>query len=202
LVTARTQRDTAVQALEKAIRHRELVHMTAPNDAIVLRLARLSVGSVLNAGDSLIELARLDSDMEAEIYVDPRDVGFIRPGDPVVIKLDPYNYVEHGWASGRVRWISEGTFSIMPTGTGGMLAPSATSTDATQSGTLAQNSLTSPFYKARIAITTADLKNVPPSFRLMPGMTLTADIHVGTRSLLTYLLKDIIRVFDEPMREP
>jgi hemolysin D len=202
LVTAHTQRDAAVQQLEKAARHQDLVRLYAPDDAIVLRLARLSVGSIMQPGDEFIELAKATSEVEAEIYVDPRDVGFIRTGDDTTIKLDPFHFVEHGWAEGKVRWVSEGTFSLPPTGTGGTLDGTSTSPTSTPSATTPQSPLTGPYYKARIAITSLDLKDVPKPFRLVPGMTLTADIHVGTRSLLVYLTRGIVRMFDEAMREP
>jgi hemolysin D len=44
--------------------------------------------------------------------------------------------------------------------------------------------------------------NVPPKFRLIPGMTLQADVNVGTRPLAMYLLSGFLRGFGESMREP
>src|SRR5262249_41137995 len=78
------------------------------------RVAKLSVGSVLQPGDNFIELAMLRSAVEAEIGINPVEIGFVRPGDRAIVKLDPYNYVEHGWAEGKVRWISEGTYTTPP----------------------------------------------------------------------------------------
>ena len=59
-----------------------------------------------------------------------------------------------------------------------------------------------PYYKARIEITSVQLKAVPQGFRLIPGMTLTADIQVGTRSVFMYLVKGVVRGVGEAMREP
>ena len=180
LVTARNQRDTAVQQLEKATRHRDLVRLTAPEDAVVLSLAKLSVGSVLKEGDPLVNLAPLESPVEAEAHISPRDVGFIRPGDPVKVKLDAFDFTVHGTADGTLRWISEGAFSTDP--------------DTAQP--------TNPYYKVRVALTRVDLRNVPSEFRLIPGMTLQADIHIGTRSVLMYFVEGALRGMDEAMREP
>jgi HlyD family secretion protein len=180
LVTARGQRDTALQQLDKATRHRDLVRMTAPEDAVVLKMAKLSVGSVLNVADQLISLAPLRSPVEAQLNISTRDVGFIRPGDPVKIKLDAYNFVEHGSAEGTVRWISEGSF--------------ATDDETNQPAT--------PYYKVRVALSKVDLRNVPEGFRLIPGMTLTGDVHIGTRSVLMYLVEGAVRGLGEAMREP
>jgi len=205
LITARTNHDTITQQLEKAVKHDELVRLVAPDDAMVLRIAKLSVGSVVQPTDTLIELALLRSPLEAEIYIDPRDIGFVRPGDNTTLKLDAYHFVEHGWAEGRLRWVSQGTFITPTQGTGGMMVPGGTSpgngvampTSASETGqTIA------PFYKARVTITKADLKNVPADFRLVPGMTLSADVHVGTRSAFWYIVRGAVRGFSEAMREP
>jgi hemolysin D len=181
LVTARNQRDAALQQLEKAVRHQDLVRLTATEDAVVLQMAKVSVGSVLKGGDALLYLAPLNSPLEAEIRISPQDVGFIRVGDPVKVKLDSFNFIEHGMVSGTVRWISEGAFTIDDTNN--------TPTQA-------------PYYKVRVALTDTNLKNVPAGFRLIPGMTLTADIHIGTRSILMYLLNGAVRGAQEAMREP
>ena len=61
LVTARGQRDTASQQLEKATKHKDLVRLEALEDAVVLKMSKLSVGSVLKEGDPLMYLAPLDS---------------------------------------------------------------------------------------------------------------------------------------------
>ena len=179
LVTARNQRDAALQQLDKATKHKDLVRLVAPEDAMVLKMAKLSVGSVLNAADPLLYLAPLHSPVEVEAHFLSRDVGFIRPGDPVKIKFDAYNYFEHGSAEGTVRWISEGAFTVDE-----------------------NNTPTDPYYKVRIALTNVDLHNVPEGFRLIPGMTLTADVHIGTRSILMYLVEGAVRTMSEGMREP
>jgi len=55
----------------------------------------------------------------------------------------------------------------------------------------------------RAAVSTVTMfRNVPSKFRLIPGMTLEADLKVGTRSVAVYLLSGIMRGFSEAMREP
>ena len=181
LVTARNQRDTARQQLEKALRKKDLVRLTASEDSVVLRMAKLSVGSVLKDAEPLMYLAPLNSPVEAEVRIAPRDIGFIRPGDPVKIKLDAFDFVEHGMVKGTISWISEGAFMV----------------DERTGQPTAE-----PYYKARVALTDTNLRSVPNGFRLIPGMTLTADVHIGTRSILTYLVSGAVRHFSEAMREP
>jgi hemolysin D len=204
LIGARTLYDNVVQQLEKALKHDQLSQMVAPDDAIVLRIAKLSVGSIVQPTDTLVELALVRSPLEAEIYVDPRDIGFVRSGDDTALKLDAYHYIEHGWAEGKLRWVSPGTFISPSTGTGGTIVPGGTAGNGVSMPTSASESgqLIAPFYKARVAITQVKLKNVPRDFQLVPGMTLTADVHVGTRSLFWYLARGAMRGMNESMREP
>jgi len=179
LLTARNSLDNAREQLAKAIKHQDLVRLEAPEDVVVLKLAKLSVGSVLKQGDPLVNLAPLRSPMEAEVHIAARDVGFVRHGDATTLKLDAFNFVEHGTGEGKVRWISEGAFTLDD-----------------------NNNTVDPYYKARIVVTAVELHDVPDSFRLIPGMTLTADIQVGTRSVFMYLIRGLVRGISEAMREP
>jgi hemolysin D len=179
LLTARNTRDGAREQLAKALKHKDLVRLEAPDEAVVLKLSKVSVGSVLKEGDALIELAPLRSPVEAELHIAARDIGFIRAGDAATLKLDPFHFIEHGTAEGKVRAITDGAFTTDENG----------------------NSV-DPYYKARIQITSLHLKDVPKEFRLIPGMTLTGDIQVGTRSLFMYLVRGVVRGVREAMREP
>ena len=126
----------------------------------------------------LFTLMPLNAPLEAEIHIASRDVGFVRVGDPCTLKIDAFNFVEHGWAEG-VRWISEGAFTVDET-----------------------NKPVEAYYKLRCTVEHNNFRNVPASFRLIPGMTLTADIKVGTRSVAMYMLRGTARGFSEAMREP
>jgi hemolysin D len=146
----------------------------------VLKIAKLSPASVLNAGEPLINLAPLKSPLEAELHVAARDIGYIRVGDDVSIKLDAYNFIDHGLVEGKVHSISEGSFT----------------TDDNNDQTVG------PYYKVYVTLSAITLRNVPPGFRLVPGITLKGDIHIGSRSLFIYLFSGILRGSSEPMRNP
>jgi HlyD family secretion protein len=179
LVKDRNDRDAAVALLLKASKHQDLVRLVAPEPSVVLTLSKLSVGSVLREGESLMTLVPLSSPMEAEVHILARDIGFVRAGDPVSVKVDAFNYYEHGAAQGKISWISEGAFS----------------TDE-------NNKPVEPYYKARIAFTKVDFQDVPKSARLIPGMTLRADVTVGHRSLFRYVMGGFTQGVGEAMREP
>ncbi len=181
LVQKRTARDSAAEQLQKASKNHELVNLKAPVDAIVQRTAKLSVGSVLLEASPMFTLVPIDAPIEAEVSIEARDIGFIRVGDPVAVKLESFNYLEHGYAEGTVRTISEDAFT----------------TAGDDSKTPVR-----PYYKALVVVDKTSMQNVPAGFRLMPGMPLTADIKVGTRTLLSYVSHGITRSLREGMREP
>jgi len=178
LIKNRTTRDSTLEQLTKAQKNQDLVTLRAPSDGIVQQIGKFSVGSVLTESAPLVTLVPLNAKMETEVAIDARDIGFVRPGDPVTLKLAAYDYLEHGHVEGTVRTISEDAFSQ-------------------QAG-----QPTRPFYKATIAIDRTALRNVPDSFRLNPGMPVTANVKVGTRSLLSYIVRGALRTADEAMREP
>ena len=168
LVTARNGLDTAQASLEKALRHHDLVRLSASEPSIVLTVAKVSVGSVLKEGDTLFTLMPVNAPLEAEIRIASRDIGFVRPGDRCVLKIDAFNYMEHGTAEGSIHWISDNAFTTDDNGQ---------PVDA--------------YYKARCGVDAMHFINVPAKFRLIPGMTLQADVNVGTRSVAMYLLGGI-----------
>lgn len=179
LVTAQGTRDSVVAQLTKASRRKDLVRLIAPEDAIVLNRAKVSVGSVLQQGATLLTIMPEKAPIEAEIRIATSDVGFVRSGDPVTLKIDAFEFAQHGFATGTLNWISEGSFSTDEDGK---------SVDA--------------YYKARVLLREMKFTRVPPSFRLIPGMTLSADIHIGERSILGYLVTGATRGLGEAMREP
>jgi hemolysin D len=179
LVTTQNSLDGAMSSYDKAVKHQDLVRWTAAEPSVVLTLGRLSIGSVLKPGDPFITLMPLDTRLEAEIKIASRDVGFIRPGDSCVMKVDAFNSAEHGTAQGKVRWISEGAFTTDDDGK---------PLDA--------------YYKARCSVEDTNFTDVPKNFRLIPGMTLTGDVNVGTRSVGMYLIGGMLKGIREAMREP
>jgi HlyD family type I secretion membrane fusion protein len=186
LVTTRNDLDVTRQNLEKAQKLNDLVSLSAPVDAVVLKVGRVSTGSVATGGGSqsltqepLFTLVPLDAPMEVDVDIAAADMGFIKRGDPVQLKLDAYRFVEHGTAKGVIKTISEGSFIADD-----------------------NNVPTPPYFKARVALTEVRLRNVPADFRLVPGMTLVGDIMVGRRTILSYLVEGVLRTGSEAMREP
>ncbi|MBI3708590.1 MAG: HlyD family type I secretion periplasmic adaptor subunit [Proteobacteria bacterium] len=179
-VTTKRELDSVSESLTKAERRSSLVQLTAPVNAVVLEIANRSLGSVVREAEPILTLVPLDSSLEAEVEIAARDIGLIHPGDPVRVKLEAFPFQRHGTLSGEVRTISEDAFARRTDGGGGG----------------------EPYYRAYIRLTSTELQAVPARFRLIPGMTATAEITTGKRTVLSYLIYPVIRALDESLREP
>jgi hemolysin D len=151
---------------------------------VILEIAKRSTGSVLKEAEPLVTLVPLDAPLEAEVHIDARYVSYVRTGDPVRIKFDAFPFQEHGIAKGRVRTVSEDAF----------VRQSARSSD--------QAAGREAFYDARVLLEDVTLTGVPQDMKFLPGMTLTAEVVFGSRTVMSYLLYPIIRSLDEGLRGP
>ncbi|WP_407174838.1 HlyD family type I secretion periplasmic adaptor subunit [Bradyrhizobium sp. STM 3562] len=180
----------AREQLNKARLRHQLVELRASRDATVLTVAKVSVGSVLQSGDQFITLVPTNAPLEVEANVVGRDGGFVQVGTPVAIKFETFPFSQYGLARGAVRVISADSFTGQDEvkTRSGFVPPKPGSTE--------------PFYRSRITIDNVQLHGVPAGFRIVPGMPVIADIMIGKRTVLTYLLGRIRPVASEAMREP
>jgi HlyD family secretion protein len=181
----------AREQLNKAQLRRQLVELRAEKDATVLTVAHVSPGSVMQSGEQLITLVPLDAPLEIEANISGKDNGFVHLGDPVAIKFDTFQYSQYGMATGHVRVVSPDSFTA---------ADDQRSHSPSAVPIASQSS--EPFYRARIAIDEVKLHDTPPGFHLTPGMPVTADVKVGKRTVLAYLLGRVLPTTQEAMREP
>lgn len=183
LVAAKSNLNAVEQSLAKASKVSDLSTLLAPADAVVLKVGKANIGSVIdpssNNSEPLFTLTPVGGPLEAEIHIKARDIGFIRRGHTVRLKLDAYRFTNHGAATGVVKTISDGTFTTNDDG-----------------------QIVEPYYKARVAITDVRLRNVPSNFRLTPGLTIEGEVLVGRRTIMEYLLGGALRTGSEAMREP
>ena len=179
LTAARKNLQTISEDFSKAERLRELSIVTAPSDAIVLDIANFNPGTVIKSGETMMTLVPLDAPLEASVFIETSEIGYIRQNDTATIKLDTYPFQKFGYLLGELRNIAEDAQYI----------------DTTSGRRLV--------YEGRIRITDmSQMHELPKDFRLVPGMTLAADIKVGTRTVITYITWPLIRVFGESIREP
>jgi HlyD family secretion protein len=175
---------TAKQQLAAAERRRTLVVLRAPADGVVLELGQRSIGSVAKEAEPLVTLVPHNNRLEAEVDVDSSDVAHLRVGDPVRVKFDALPFQRHGTVAGTLRVITENSFQ------------------SDKSAAPDKPEARPAFFRARVALGPVDLNDVPKDFRLIPGMTLAAEIKIGKRSIVSYVLDPVVRLFDESLREP
>jgi HlyD family secretion protein len=108
------------------------------------------------------------------------DVGYIKKGDLVHLKLDAFPFQRHGTLDGTVRTISQDAFKRDVSAKGGLDA----------------------YYLARISFSGTGLRNMVESSLLMPGMTMSAEIVVGKRTIMSYIAWPITKGLNEAIREP
>jgi HlyD family secretion protein len=177
-------------ALAKASRLQTMVRIEAPEDGTVLDVASRSAGSVLREAEPLITILPAGASLVAQIDVGSIDVGHVRQGQAVVVKVDAFPYQQHGTLRGTVRSVAGESF---------------TQSDGAVHGLIEQPASRAPFgafHRVDIDLLDQVMPGLGKEEGLMPGMTLTAEVKVGTRTLLGYFLYPITRGFRESMREP
>lgn len=157
---------------ENVLRHTDL---TSPMDGVVKLVRVTTVGGVLRPGDELMQISPMDDELLVEIKVSPTDVGQIKSGLPVSLRFDAFDSTIFGKVPGVLRYISPDTL--------------------TEQG---QNGQAQTFYRALVAINWQNMHSPTEKVRLQdikPGMTVTADVLTGERSLLNFVFKPITRAF-------
>ena len=177
---------------EKAQLRRNKVLMKAEQDAIVLSISKGSIGSVLNAGTPFMTLIPVGTGLEVEAAVQDADVGYMKLGDKAIIKFDTFPYTQYGGAEAVVSNVSADVFQ-----------PGETGQDmSNRRGAAPLQFREKPFYRVRLKINKYTLHSIPNFFHPTPGLTVTADVHVGKRTAAQYLMNGIVPKLTEGMRDP
>lgn len=121
-------------------------------------------GNVVKPGGLLLEVVPESETMVAETRVNPRDIGHIKVGDNVVVKVLTYDYARYGSIQGKLINLSASTF---------------------------MDKEGKPYYKATISLAQQYVGRGATQKTLRPGMTVEANVQTGSKTLLQYLLKPI-----------
>lgn len=167
--------DQIAEALQKADRLAELSVLTAPRDGTVVSVAPGGPGAVMTEGEAVLALVPSDAGLLAEVTLDSASIGRVAVGDPVRLKIDAFPWRKNGEALGVIESLSP--LSYDPETGGGARHP------------------------LRIRLTGLP-PDLPATMLLTPGMTLTADIEAGTRTVLDFFLDPLARGLSESLREP
>jgi len=172
LVKARTeltQLEEQMVVREDALRRTVL---TSPVRGVVKQIRINTVGGVISPGAPVMEIVPIGSRVLVEARIRPADIGFVQVGQEVVVKLSAYDYGVYGGLKGTVQ-------SISPD----VLGDAEKSLPGAEAG----------YYKAMIRADRSTLRAGDKPLQVLPGMSGSADIRTGERSVLSYLLRPLMK---------
>lgn len=167
-----------------------LLELKASQDGIIKDLATHTVGTVISPGTILMTLVPKDEILRAEVWVSNEDVGFIHLGEPTKIKFASYQFQKYGMVDGNVTTLSADATDNTQQGAGQTAPPNSKAPNGQPSS-----------YRALVDLKAQELLVNGVRHALSPGMQVTAEIHLGTRTILEYLLSPVTGAFQEAGRE-
>ena len=162
------------EELAKATQKSSLQTLVSPVDGVVSQLAVHTVGGVVESTKPIMVVVPSAGALIAEVKILNRDIGFVRAGQAVAIKLEAFPFTRFGTISGRIE--SLGSDAV----------------DDEKMGLI---------YPARVKLDPAARLGRSASVRPAVGMQVTADVRTGKRSILSYLLSPIDEATQEAGRE-
>lgn len=161
------------EELTKARQKSHLQRLVAPVDGTVQQVTAHTVGGVVEAVRPLMVIVPYGT-LTVEAKVLNKDAGFVHQGQNVAVKLEPFPFTRYGTIPGRIKSLS---------------------TDAVDDKKLG------PVYTARVTLLRSTIDRGDHVVSLQPGMTVTADIRTGRRSIMSYLISPIEKARHEAGRE-
>lgn len=166
---------TRTESLTKADQRQSLQRLKAPVSGTINEVSVTTLGEVAEAGQALVTLVPDGEDLVVEALVLNRDVGFVRPGARVVVKLEAYPFTRHGSLDGVVEHVS----------------PDAT-----------VDEVRGLVFPARVRLGGTQLRMAQGGrAMLQPGMAATVEVVTDRRRVIDYLLSPIARAVGTAGRE-
>lgn len=162
------------EELTKATQRNGLQRLRAPVDGTVQQLTVATIGAVIKPADPIMMVVPLNGTLEVEAMIANKDIGHVRVGQEVAIKLEAFSFTDYGTVPGHLVQIS----------------PDAI-----------QDEKQGLIYQARIRLDRSTIDVDGRSMPLAPGLAATADIHTGSRRIISYLLSPLSRRAQEAGRE-
>lgn len=181
------QFDKLAQEVTKQAHRQDLLELKAPQAGVVKDLATHTAGTVVQPGTVLLTLVPQDEILRAEVWVSNEDIGFVREGQPVKLKLAAFPFQKYGMVEGTVEHVSADA-SDNATGNGNSQADPARKSQPL-------------VYKALVALRQMSLEMDEKRFVLSAGMQTNAEIRLGDRTVMEYLLSPVRKAWHEAGRE-
>lgn len=170
----RSQVAVLKQDLIKAREKQRLQNIYAPVDGVVQQMTTHTLSGVVQPAQQLMVIVPIHSALEAEVNILNKDVGFIRNGQDVEVKIDAYPYTRYGTIKGKVVHVSRDSVKDEQIGL---------------------------VFPTQIKLASSALVNDGEGLELQPGMSVVAEITTGDRRIIDYLLSPLREYKAEAMRE-
>ena len=145
----------------------------SPVNGIVQRVLTSTISSVISPGEDLIEIVPIDDALLIEAKIRPIDIGFLSPGQDVIVKFSAYDFAIYGGLNGNLEYIS--------------------------ADTIVNENESYYLIKVRTELNYLDSEN--ERLEIIPGMTASVNIVTGKKSVLDYLLKPVLRAKHNSLHE-
>ncbi len=169
-----SERADALEIKEKLSQRIARLAIRSPVDGVVKGLEVHTIGGIIAPGRKLMEIVPANSELFAEVKISPNDIGHIKVGFPVIIKITSYDFSRYGAINGTVAGLSATTFA---------------------------NKRGQTFYKGVVTLEQNYVGKDPGQNLVLPGMIVNADIITGQKSLLAYFLKPIHKALNSAFSE-
>ena len=162
--------ETLIKATDQVFR----AEIRSPIDGIVKSLRYHTIGGVVSPGEAIMEIVPTGDNLVIAAKLNPADIGYVRAGQPAVVKINTYDFVRYGGLDGEIIYLS---------------ADSHTDNEGAT-------------YFQVVALTTKTyLGDQPDDLPITPGMQAQVDIHTGSKSVMHYLLKPVLKLKSDAFRE-
>ncbi|UXH76861.1 HlyD family type I secretion periplasmic adaptor subunit [Roseateles amylovorans] len=168
---SRVQTELAQIDEQMVVRRDALQHtvLKSPVKGLVKNIKMNTVGGVVSSGAPIMEIVPLGPRVLVEARVKPRDIGFVQVGQSAIVKLSGYDYNVNGGLHGKIEYISPDALG---------------ETEKNGEGT---------YYRAIVAADRSTLQMKGEPLPVIPGMTASVEIRTGERSVLSYLLRPMLK---------
>ncbi|MEE2704719.1 MAG: HlyD family type I secretion periplasmic adaptor subunit [Pseudomonadota bacterium] len=162
------------EILKTASEQQTRTTIKSPTTGIVKNLKYSTIGGVIKSGETIMDIVPSEDTLVIEAKLNPIDRGFVRAGQFANVKIDTFDYFRYGGISGEVEWVAADS-------------------------SISNNGF--PFFKVMIRTDQQWLGNESDGFLISPGMGATVDILTGKKSVLSYLIRPVLKLKHESFRE-
>lgn len=189
LSEAQEKSGLAREEVTKSARRKEFQALRAPVSGTVQQLAIATIGGVVQPAQAIMVIVPDEAQVVVEAQILNKDIGFIREGQPVRVKLEAYNFTDYGIIPGVVESISRDAIDMSQPGQ--QMAKDA-------NGRTIQQGLV---YATRIRLLKRTIRVRGRDQIIGPGLAVQAEIKTGERRIIDFLLSPIAQTMDEAGRE-